>query len=139
MDTSEGVNEGNEGRMDDNQPATAELPSQAQDGTQLPPEPGMEDHLKQSGTNVGEIREAEILDMRNSRLNISTKMPHRPNYQSLRSLLKFVSEADMVLLKGLSRRQARESLAILGVLHSRTQKESPIPWITSSICDNACL
>ena len=129
MDTSEGVTEGNAGRLEDNLPAAAVLPIPAQDWAQPPPEPVLEDQLNHHGTIVGEIRESEILDMRNSRLNISTKMPHSPNYQALRSLLKFVSEADRVLLKGLSRRQARESLAILGVLHSRTQKESPIPWI----------
>ena len=139
MDTSEGVTEGNTGRLKDNLPAAVVPPIQAQDGAPPPPVPVLGDQLNHHGNIVGEIREGEILDMRNTRLNISTKMPHSPNYQALRSLLKFVSEADRVLLKGLSRRQARESLAILGVLHSRTQKESPIPWITSSICDNACL
>ena len=128
MDTSEGINEGNEGRMDVYQPATVELHNQAQGGTQSPPEPGTEDHLKTS-TFVGENREAETLDGSNSRLNISTKMPAKANYEATRTLLEFVSEDDMVLLKGLSKRQARESLAILGLLHSRTHEVPLTLWI----------
>ena len=72
MDTSEGVTEGNAGRLEDNLPAAAVLPIPAQDWAQPPPEPVLGDQLNHQGTIVGEIREAEILDMRNSRLNIST-------------------------------------------------------------------
>ena len=64
------------------------------------------------------------------RLNISTSMPHSANYQALRSLLNYVTDADRVLLRGLPLRQARESLAILGLLYSRAQNESPLAWIT---------
>ena len=68
---TEGVTEGNAGRLEENLPAAAVLPIPAQDWAQPPPEPVLGDQLYQD-TIVGEIREAEILDMRNSRLNIST-------------------------------------------------------------------
>ena len=44
--------------------------------------------------------------------------------------MTMLTDADRVLLRGLPLRQARESLAILGLLYSRAQNESPLAWIT---------
>ena len=57
-------------------------------------------------------------------------MPHSTNYQALRSLLNLVTDADGVLLRGLPLKQAKESLMIIGLLHSQAQNKSPLAWIT---------
>ena len=57
-------------------------------------------------------------------------MPHPANYQAIRKILAMPNDADRILLRGLSLKQSREALALIALLHSRTNNESPMAWVT---------